>query len=188
MTTLATTDSALMPESVSRSARLSLFLGLASVGCAIDLVTKWLSFRWLGQPNGVENIHWIAEGYVGFETALNRGALFGMGQGMVWLFALMSFAALLGVGVWLTHFGGFQDRLLTIALGVVTGGILGNLYDRLGIWSGGKICAVRDFIRLSYNYDQYVWPNFNVADSLLICGAVLLIWHSFQNPHSTSDS
>ena len=168
----------------TRWARFGWFLGLAIAGCAIDLFTKSAVFKWLGPPSGVENIHWLVDGYVGIETALNQGALFGLGHGMVWVFALMSFVALGGIVFWLVKRGAIDDWLLTATLGIVTGGVLGNLYDRLGIWSNFEVYAVRDWIRLSYAYDGYVWPNFNIADSLLVCGAALLVWHSFRNPVS----
>ena len=70
---------------------------------------------------------------------------------------------------------------------MVTGGILGNLYDRLGLWStaADRVHAVRDWILISYGgYDLPVlghsWPNFNIADSLLVCGAGMLFWHAFR--------
>ena len=171
----------------TRASRYGWFLGLALVGCAADLVTKALVFDRMGPPNGFENIHWLVEGYVGIETALNQGALFGLGHGMVWLFATMSFVALAGIAYWLIRRGAIDDWLLTLTLGIVTGGILGNLYDRLGIWSDFQVYAVRDWIRLSYAYDDYVWPNFNIADSLLVCGAGLLVWHSFRHPGPAVD-
>jgi signal peptidase II len=75
---------------------------------------------------------------------------------------------------------------LTIALAVVTAGILGNLYDRLGlpglVWvdprhlPGQPAHAVRDFILVMIG--RWPWPTFNLADSSLVCGAALLIWHA----------
>lgn len=159
------------------------FVSLAVVGSAIDLWTKAAVFSWLGAPNGQQNIYWLIPGYVGIETSLNHGALFGMGQGKVWFFVMMSFIALIGITVWLARYRAIEDWLLTTTLGVVCGGIIGNLYDRLGIWSDFKIYAVRDWIRFSYDTNAYVWPNFNIADSLLVCGAALLVWHAYQNPH-----
>ncbi len=163
-------------------ARWMCFFALAIVGCAADLVSKQYVFNWLGEPTGQVNIYWLVEGYVGIETALNFGALFGMGQNKVWFFATMSFVALGGVAYWLVKVRAIDDWMLTITLGLITGGILGNLYDRLGLWSGMTVFAVRDWIRLSYDYDAYVWPNFNIADSLLVCGAGLLFWHSLKYP------
>ncbi len=167
----------------TRASRTIIFFGLALTGCVTDLVTKSVIFAWLGepQPGGRLNIYWLIEGYVGIETALNEGALFGVGQKMVWLFAVMSFVALLGIGYWLWR-KATDDIVLTVTLGLITGGILGNLYDRLGLWSNFQTYAVRDWIRLSYDYHHFVWPNFNVADSLLVCGAALLVWHSMRDP------
>lgn len=77
-----------------------------------------------------------------------------------------------------------------MALGCVTAGILGNLYDRLGLpglkWNyaepplhevGDPVYAVRDWILVMIG--PYGWPNFNIADSLLVCGAAMLVWHAF---------
>ena len=159
---------------------------IAVVGCIADLWTKSAVFQWLGPPTNVQNIHWIVEGYVGIENSLNHGAVFGVGQGQVWFFATMSFVALGGVLYWVFKTDVARDWLLLVTLGLITGGILGNLYDRLGIWSGFKVFAVRDWIRLSYG--THVWPNFNIADSLLVVGAGLLIWHSFKTPQSSTTS
>lgn len=173
-----------------------MFATLAVGGCLADLVSKSIVFSQLGGPSGGHSIHWIVDGYFGLETALNHGALFGFGQHMVWLFASMSFIAIGGIVYWLGFKDGVNDWLLTLTLGLVTGGILGNLYDRLGIWSGFEIFAVRDWIRFSYpitdasglrDVTTYVWPNFNIADSLLVCGAVLLFLHSFQQPEMQSE-
>jgi signal peptidase II len=110
------------------------------------------------------------------QTSLNTGALFGIGQGGVLVLAGISFVATLGVIWWMTWGGASQDRFISVVLGMITGGILGNMYDRLGIW-GTR--AVRDWILFQYN-EQYVWPNFNIADSLLVVGAALMMWHAFR--------
>ena len=43
---------------------------------------------------------------------------------------------------------------------------------------GSPIYAVRDWILLQWN-DAWRWPNFNIADSLLVVGAILLLWHAY---------
>ena len=137
-------------------------------------------------PNGPT--WWLWDNVFGFQTSLNPGALFGMGQGLTLLFAALSVGAAVGIFVWLFPVGAARDWLLTIALGFVTAGILGNLYDRLGlpglVWPAGypgqepdsAVYAVRDFILVMIG--DWPWPTFNVADSSLVFGAALLMWHA----------
>jgi signal peptidase II len=165
------------------------FILLAAGGLTADLWTKAWAFSSLGMPGGEQ--HWLWEGHVGFETSLNEGALFGIGQGQVTLFATLSVVALGGIVAWLFYAGAAQDLLLTIALGMVTGGILGNLYDRLGMHGlsrdGEPIHAVRDFVLWQVN-ERWRWPNFNIADSLLVCGAGLLLWHAYRTGDGADES
>jgi len=160
--------------------RLLLFLGLASIGGALDLWTKAVVFDWLGFP-GESPRWWLIDGCVGVETAVNIGALFGMGAGFGLFFAFASILAGAGIFIWLFLFHGARSLWLTFAMGLVAGGIIGNLYDRLGLWykPGMPVewkSGVRDWILLAYR--EYTWPNFNIADSLLVVGAMMLAWHS----------
>jgi signal peptidase II len=154
-----------------------LFATLVAAGASADLISKELVFQWRGIPGQLPP-YWIIEPYFGIETAVNQGALFGMGQGQGWFFSLMSIFALLGICVWMFYFRAAKSRWLLVAMGLVTGGILGNLYDRLGIpnmpdpYRGG----VRDWIL--FRYQDWIWPNFNIADSVLVAGAIMLGVHS----------
>lgn len=169
--------------------RYGLFLAIATLGCAADLVTKHWVFAWRGLPRP-HNEWWLIQGYVGIETALNPGALFGAGAGFGNLFAIMSVLATAGILYWVFRHNGIRDLVLTVALGCILAGILGNLYDRLGLWyvPGMPVpfrAQVRDWILLRYG--SYTWPNFNLADSLLVCGAALLILHAWQQNRSPAD-
>jgi signal peptidase II len=160
--------------------RAGMFFLIAGLGCTADLLTKSWMFDWLGVPApGNGRVEWVWQDVVGFQTSLNPGALFGVAQGWWPLFTGLSILAVMGILIWLFCGKVLHDRLLTIALACVTAGILGNLYDRLGLPSypdGLKIHAVRDYLLVMIG--SYHWPNFNIADSLLVCGAGLLIWHS----------
>ena len=162
--------------------RYIVFAILAATGAAADLWTKDVIFRWRGLP-GQKDVWWLVDGYAGIETAVNIGAVFGLGAGQGGVFAALSVVAAIAIFVWLFWFGAARLWWLTVAMGCVLGGIIGNLYDRLGMWwtPGLPIewrSGVRDWILWQASND-YKWPNFNIADSLLVCGAGMLLWRSF---------
>lgn len=170
--------------------RYLLFAAIAGGGCFLDLYSKRRAFESLGMP-GESPVHWIWEGFFGIETSLNTGALFGLGHNRVGILAVLSIIALIGVCVWFVAGRVGRSRSLTIVLALITAGILGNLYDRLGLWSLNEsgevqIRAVRDWIRWSYG--KYVWPNFNLADSYLVCSAIWLVGYSFLTPEEDRQS
>lgn len=174
--------------------RYALFAAVAAGGLAADLYSKWLVFSKLGMPgeyvptapteSKMTSVWWLADNLVGFQTSLNEGALFGMGQGMIPLFTVMSFLAIAFLIAWLTWLRGAQSRFVTVIAGMMTAGILGNLYDRMGfhhlIWNypgelhevGQPVYAVRDWILVMIG--DWPWPNFNIADSMLVVGVSLL--------------
>lgn len=174
--------------------RYVLYAAVTIVGLAADLYTKWLAFSKLGMPgeyvstapteSKMTSVWWLMDNTVGFQTSLNEGALFGMGQGMIPLFTVMSFLAIAFLIVWLTLFRGAQSRFITVIIGLMTAGILGNLYDRMGLhhltWNypgelhevGQPVYAVRDWILVMIG--DWPWPNFNIADSMLVVGVSLL--------------
>jgi signal peptidase II len=178
--------------------RYVLFFSIAVAGCLIDLATKSYMFDRLGMP-GEQPIWWVWESVLGFETSLNEGALFGMFQGMSWLFSVASMAASVGILLWLFYWRAARSLLLTIALGCITAGIQGNLYDRLGLpglqWNyanelhdvGDPVYAVRDWVKM-LQIGDWSWPNFNIADSLLVCGSGLLIWHVYRTEPDDEES
>lgn len=168
--------------------RFALFFGLATMGVVLDLWTKSYMFTHYFDPTNTEShqtIHWLIEGVFGIQASTNPGALFGIGRGLSWLFAALSFLALSGIFCWLFVWKAAKDRWLTVALGLITGGILGNLYDRLGFgylsdYPESIRTNVRDWIYFRLEgvpmFDP--WPNFNFADSFLVCGAVMLFVHA----------
>jgi signal peptidase II len=163
--------------------RYLIFFGLAIVGCSVDLWTKQAVFRWRGLPRP-RNEWWIVQDHFGIETSVNPGALFGMGAGGWWFFASLSVLALVGIFTWLFVFHAARDRWITVALGFVSGGILGNLYDRLGLAGlpAPLNHSVRDWILFEWPEIKLQifnpWPNFNIADSLLVTGAIMLAVHA----------
>ncbi len=170
------------PRPVSLVQRAALFISLAVVGGIVDLWTKHAVFLRRGLP-GEMDIWWVWEPFFGIETAVNIGAVFGIGAGKGALFATASVLAAIGIVVWLFVFRAAESLWLTVALGLVGGGIIGNLYDRLGLWwqpgyPDAWQSGVRDWILWRIN-ERWTWPNFNIADSLLVVGACMLLYQSF---------
>jgi signal peptidase II len=183
--------------------RLLIFVLLTAVALTVDLDSKTIVFKDLGYPGGEptpaslgehtrfaspptregESLPYI-DGWMTFRllTSFNRGALWGLGQRYTWLFAALSLAAVVGIPVWLFGFSAGRSLWLTIALALILGGTLGNLYDRMGLHGcrdslGEPIAAVRDF--LLFTFGGFHWPVFNFADVFLVSGASMLVAHSF---------
>lgn len=169
--------------------RVVLYAVLAAGSAAADLISKELVFRRYGVYQGGE---WLLDGWLKFRlfTSLNRGALWGVGQGFALGFAALSVVALLAIWYWLFVRRACRSAWLTTALGLVSGGTIGNLYDRLGIHglqdsaSGETIRAVRDF--LDFRLGSFDWAIFNVADVCLVTGAIMLMLQSLTMPQESS--
>lgn len=173
--------------------RALLFISLTCLGTSADLWSKQLVFDTKGLPGEQPPSWWIeniAGCYVGIETAINQGALFGLGQGFGWLFAIVSLLAISGIAIWLFAAKACASLPMTIIMGLIAGGILGNLYDRLNLHNlpGPFAGGVRDWVLLRYKSAtaEYTWPNFNIADSLLVVGAILLGIYSILLPEDPS--
>lgn len=111
-----------------------------------------------------------------------------MAKGQQPLFAAISVLFLGGICYWICTTKSPIALGTLIALGAIAAGIVGNLYDRLGLWHFDGLApvfryCVRDWILFQLN-DDFVWPNFNLADSYLVCSAIyILTWIGFApNP------
>jgi signal peptidase II len=174
------------PRTVPTS-RYWLFFGVAALGCGIDLATKSWIFDWIGMPdNPRRGDIWLWPQVFSLTTSLNPGALFGLGQGFHAAFAALSVGAAILIVYWLFYVGAARDRVLTFTLALIMAGIAGNLYDRLGLpglrWvaNNQQVYAVRDWLHFKI-HGVIDWPVFNIADSMLVCGAIILFWHVWSS-------
>jgi signal peptidase II len=97
----------------------------------------------------------------------NTGVAFGMFQGGGSLFTIVAAAAVLGIVIY-TFMQNETSWLASVSIGLMLGGAAGNLWDRI---SYGHVI---DFIDVRYS-DNLVWPTFNLADSALVVGVILLM-------------
>lgn len=165
--------------------RLGLILPLTILCVWWDLYSKSAVFDRLGYPGGRGPVHqWLGRlSTFQLFTSFNEGALWGLGQGLTWLFAALSVIAIVVIAYCLLKTSAGRSNWLTVALCLVLSGTLGNLYDRLGLYdytnaeTGQPYRAVRDF--LLFTFGNYSWPVFNFADVFLVTGTGMLVAYSF---------
>lgn len=181
----------------------------AAASIVLDLGSKWLAFREVaGAPVTISRADVLAisqsdprqvgmlipphepvaavPGLLEFTLVLNPGAVFGMGPGQRWFF--VGFTAIaLGFGLWMfSRWTRARDHWAHAAIGMLLGGGLGNLYDRL------TLGVVRDFLHplpgLKWPFglrplggNGEIWPYVsNVADALLLVGISILLVYLYR--------
>jgi signal peptidase II len=144
-----------------------LFWGAAAVVVVADVFTKWLAVRFLSPPHVP---HRVIGDVVRLTLAYNPGAAFSMHLGPYSRYIFGAFALIALVVLWnLYRRANPSERLLSFALGLAWGGAAGNLIDRVRSGRG-----VVDFIDIGV--DAWRFWTFNVADSAVTVGAVILAW------------
>jgi signal peptidase II len=166
-----------------------IFFTITIGGFVLDCWSKFVIFKRYGWPGPVEDIHYFIHNFFAIETSVNHGAVFGLGQGYRWVFVCLSFVAL-GVILYFAFFRRPKlEPFLFYTLAMVSAGILGNLYDRMGLHHFAGLdpdhyYGVRDWIRFEFHFIPLEmfkpWPNFNIADCFLVVGACILGWYSFR--------
>lgn len=107
----------------------------------------------------------------------NTGAAWSMFAGRSVVLACLAAGTLIAIYFW-RHSLGLRHRLAQVSFGLLCGGIVGNLVDRL------LHQHVIDFIDL--HFGSYIYPTFNVADSGICIGVFLYLWHSLKAPEAPS--
>jgi signal peptidase II len=145
------------------TARLNRILLLAIVtlgGVALDQATKVAAFS-------LDGHHSLLGGLVVLDHHRNPGAAFGLLPGSTGLLIVITVVTIVLLAVLFRN--QVRTHLVTgcIALGLIYGGAVGNLIDR--------VCfgRVRDFIELRLGF--FTWPAFNVADIAIVAGIILLV-------------
>lgn len=146
--------------------RIRLLAVVAALAFVSDLVSKVLVAANLG--SGHRPIR-VLFGVVYLVQTRNSGAAFSVGTGAT---IILTGVALTVVVVILRTARKMRSAGWAVALGLILGGALGNLIDRIFRDPGFGRGHVVDWISL-FSDDGHVWPIFNLADSAIVCGAVL---------------
>lgn len=147
------------------------WLKLSALVIVLDQLSKWLISGWLELYQTVEILP-----FFNLTLAHNYGAAFSFlasaGGWQRWFFVLLAVLISIALTIWLKRLPS-SARMEAASLALILGGAIGNVIDRL-IYG-----YVVDF--LDVYYGSYHWPAFNIADSAICIGAVLLILDSFRN-------
>ena len=162
---------------IGRVAAYRLLLWLATVVLLLDQLTKfWIAahvpfdpFHSHGPGNDIEVIH----GFFYLIHIGNTGAAWSMFTGRSVLLAALAAGTLVAIYFW-RHALGLRQTLSQVCFGLLCGGIVGNLIDRL---LHGHVI---DFVDL--HFGSYIYPTFNVADSGICVGVILYVLQSLRAP------
>jgi len=161
-----------------------LFWAIALGGAAFDLTTKALIFAKVGPPPAPSVT--VLPGLIELQTSYNPGALWGFGRSLPYsslIFAGFSILAALAILYWLFVRGAAASLSLTIALGLIMAGALGNCYHRIAFGH------VRDFVHFHVDSVGFDWAIFNFADNMLVAGALTLVLFALRpEPDAQSDT
>jgi signal peptidase II len=156
-------------DRVQRHAAVLLFIA-AGVAYLLDRSSKaWVEHTLPGAP--IE----VIPGVLTLRFTTNSGGAFSIGGSAPWIFATATIVvSIVIVATAFRH----RSPLTAVALGLILGGALGNLTDRI-VRGPGLSGRVVDFV------DLHVWPIFNIADSAIVVGAVLLAIASVRSDRQT---
>jgi signal peptidase II len=154
-----------------KTTRLPILFGLTALVIILDRITK----VWVSRHIELGDSRPVIPRIFSISHVQNEGAAFSLfatspqPQLVRWLLIGFSILAALAVFGFLLKFGR-QLTATTVAMALILGGAIGNVYDRLAYGT------VVDFleVHLILGHWNYHWPDFNVADSAIVCGGILL--------------
>lgn len=138
----------------------------------VDQVTKWLVVQKMSLYESIP----LLDGVFHITSHRNSGAAFGILEGKQWLFIPITLIVVVFLVVYLVRLRGSRP-LAAWSFSLLLGGALGNLIDRVRF---GEVVDFLDFRLINY-------PIFNVADSAIVIGVVLLIWETLKNPDNEAE-
>ena len=159
-----------------------LFWSIAVGGTTFDLATKSIVFNRIGPPPA--KTHVIIPRILELHTSENTGALWGIGAGLPGsslIFAGLSVVAAGVIFYYLFVLGAAANRVLTVALGLIMAGAMGNCYDRLAFGH------VRDFVHFHVDAINFDCAIFNFADNMLVIGACTLLLYALRPEKPQTD-
>lgn len=146
---------------------------------ALDQLTKFLALLHLGPvQGGISKEHVVIDGFFKLVLWGNTGAAWSLFHDSNEALAIVSLIALLALFIWRNKFD-TSTWLGQLSLGLIFGGIIGNLFDRLDPHRAQVIDFLRFYLR-KRSGEEIGFPAFNMADSAICIGVALLIILSWK--------
>ncbi|MEV1293522.1 signal peptidase II [Pseudonocardia sp. NPDC049635] len=154
-------------DPVLRRRGVFLLAGIAAAVLALDVATKVAAVATLEHRDPVT----VIDGFLYLTLLRNPGAAWSMATGYTWVLTIIA-VVVVGVIIWIAR--KLASTGWAIGLGLVLGGALGNLMDRFFRSPGPMRGHVVDMFA-AFSPDGSIFPVFNIADSALVCGGILLV-------------
>jgi signal peptidase II len=151
-------------KTLDRSAAIAIIATLAVLALAADQVSKFFALQNLTPGDPVQ----ILGDFLVFVLVFNPGAAFSLGEGVTWVFTIALAAVAVAI-VWLM-ITRVRSRAWAVVLGLLLGGVLGNLTDRLVRDPGFPVGHVVDFISTPWMMPAI----YNVADMFIVCDMIAI--------------
>jgi lipoprotein signal peptidase len=153
-----------------RPRRVAVLIGVAVLALALDIVSKLIVVARLEGHAPID----LPGGFTTLRVTRNSGAAFSIGTGMTWIFTIIATCVVIAI---IRTARNLRSLPWAVCLGLLLGGSVGNLVDRIfrspGVFKGHVV----DWIEWPH------YPVFNLADSAIVCGGVLavfLAWRGIQ--------
>jgi signal peptidase II len=149
-------------EAAARPRRIGVLIAVAAAALALDAISKVIVVALLQDHAPIK----VVGGLLTLRVLRNSGAAFNIGNGMTYVFTVIATGVVVAI---LRYARRLRSLPWAVTLGLLLGGALGNLADRLLRSPGPLRGHVVDWIELPH------WPVFNLADSAIVCGGALAV-------------
>ena len=140
------------------------YYGLAALVILLDQITKWMVVKNMELGERIA----IWDPWLGLLSHRNRGAAWGMLEGQMWLFTIVTIGVIIGI-IYFYHKEAKGKPFFQVSLMLLLGGAIGNFIDRL--YYG----EVVDFVDVLIPIINYHFPIFNIADAALTIAVIMLL-------------
>ncbi|MBP1990274.1 signal peptidase II [Paenibacillus eucommiae] len=168
----------IIDQAIDRIGGTFVYYLIALLVFVVDQVTKWLIVKYLD----IGDVRSVIGDFFSITSQRNNGAAFSILEGQRWFFLVVTSIVIVGIIWYMNKIKTSGTRLQLIALGLILGGAVGNYLDR------ALFGEVVDFLSFHFAFINYTFATFNIADSGIVCGAILMMFDLFRTSRKEKES